>query len=88
MQHTRLADPDRHAAQSPLGDSLFLIAERQAKAAENPLTDELAQRLSVPWEERFSRNRDKITRRLEMIEAELNRMNEDSPPLSVFAGEQ
>jgi hypothetical protein len=101
MQHLRLADPDGNGNRSPLGDSLIQIANRQAQT-ESPApvseTSSVSETTPVPetaadtppqdWQKRFSQNRAKITRRLKMIEAELNRMDGSTPSLSVFDGEK
>jgi hypothetical protein len=91
MQHPRLADPDHGNSHSPLGDSLIQIAERAAQiapaASDTEQEKEATTAAKFDWQERFAENRERITRRLQMIESELERMNDPSPSLSVFAGE-
>jgi hypothetical protein len=87
MQHIRLADPEGNGNHSPLGDSLIQIAEREAKAlAQAASTEPQDDVPSEEWQKRFSKNRAKISRRLQMIEAELDNMNESGPSLTVFDG--
>lgn len=85
MQRLRLADPDNDASHSPLGDSLIQIAKWHAAAAQQQQLSDSA--TSIDWQTRFDQNRELITRRLQMIETELNMMQDSAPPLSVFAGD-
>lgn len=85
MQRLRLADPDHDASHSPLGDSLIQLAKRHANAAQLQQPSDSA--TSIDWQTRFDQSRELITRRLQMIETELNMMQDATPPLSVFAGD-
>jgi hypothetical protein len=91
MVTIRLADLDAHSlAASPLDDRLLnlnsdsddpsRVAEFVESADPSPQFDS--------WKVRFESNRDKITRRLAVIEAEFDRMDVPggSPKLGVYGG--
>lgn len=91
METIRLVDLDFHSiAASPLDDCLLQLnsdADDVALVAESSDDVESSPEF-VSWNDRFEANRDQMTRRLALIEAELDRLEQPgaSPRLGVFGG--
>ncbi len=88
MPLLRLADFDCESTASPLGDCLIQLKGGPVKTATVP--DETV-RQDGPrirdWKEQWELNREQISRRLALIEAELDRLAEEeglNPKLSVY----
>lgn len=89
METIRLADVDVHSiAASPLDDRLLQLSSEYDDPA--PVTESAGTPEPSPefdsWKDRFAANRDQITRRLAVIEAELDQQESKggSPKLGVF----
>jgi hypothetical protein len=89
METIRLADLDVHSiAASPLDDRLLLLnsdSDDLPSVAESAETADPSPEF-VSWKDRFASNRDQITRRLAVIEAELDRLETPGagPKLGVY----
>mgnify|MGYP001337989209 CR=1 FL=1 len=87
MRILRLADPDSQArSRTSLGESLIQLKSGQPPAKETAVTQADQTELQS-WHDRFSSNHEQITRRLSLIEAELDRLvgpGPEPPQLTVF----
>jgi hypothetical protein len=89
METIRLADLDVHSiAASPLDDRLLNLnsdSDDPAPVSESAETPDPSPEF-VSWQDRFAANRDQITRRLAVIETELDRQETPggSPQLGVY----
>lgn len=95
METLRLADLDSRSDLSRLDDCLLMLHCDIHDAAtcidsNNDNTDFVEPTCEyTSWKDRFEVNRDQITRRLAMIEAELDRIEtNNSPQLGVYGGHE
>lgn len=98
METIRLADLDHHSiSNSPLDDRLLQLSS-DSESSSRRATESVIEQSPVAsakagdskefasWTDRFDANREQITRRLALIEAELNRQErpDASPKLGVY----
>lgn len=89
MRILRLADPDARArSRTPLGESLIQLGTSQPTGRQ---PDAQADPENVKtWHDRWDENQEQITRRLALIEVELDRLlgpGPESLQLAVFQGD-
>jgi hypothetical protein len=84
MSHLKLADPDYFERQrSTLGECLIqlvAVPELPVGPSEEPVSDQQYR----DWQDRWAGQQNLITRRLAMIEEELDRLAEERPALPQF----
>lgn len=91
MRLLRLADPDHNARNhSPLADALIQLSARAEGVTAPVLSETEAPPHDPPaaWQQQWQTNRERITYRLSLIEAELDRLSEiadNSPSLGVYS---
>ena len=87
MTRLRLSDvSERHDVFSPLAVSLMHLHAPSGTVREKPLAKPNLG--MIDWQSQWSQNQDQITRRLRMIEDELDKLvATEMPPLSVVAAD-
>lgn len=87
MTRLRLADlTDEAAGGSRLGNCLMQLQSRSQPVRERVQPRQIAG--MIDWENQWSQNQEQLTRRLHLIEDELNKLvAAEMPPLSVVAAD-
>jgi len=87
MTRLRLSDWDDHTVEcSTLGNCLLQLKSNTLQPREQTATRPIAG--MVEWQTQWSRNQEQISRRLELIEDELNKLvATELPPLSLVTAD-